>query len=108
MVSFEGETSAGKSTIINRIIGGSKLLPTKLRPCTRKVCRIGYSTIYSASTKDRHGKELESSIYRDREDLTNAVKGIATTVSPDIVYVDIEMPLPMLKVNRFRIFSDFL
>ncbi|XP_078328855.1 uncharacterized protein LOC144623867 isoform X3 [Crassostrea virginica] len=34
-----------------------------------------------------------------REDLTNAVKGIATTVSPDIVYVDIEMPLPMLKGN---------
>lgn len=93
-----GETSAGKSTIINRIIGENELLPTKVTACTTKVCRIGYSNTYSISTKDSKGKELTVSIFRDREELTEAVKDIATTDSPDSVYVDIEMPLPMLRV----------
>ena len=97
-VFFEGETGAGKSTIINRIIGGRELLPTYVTACTRKICRIGYSHIFSISTKDCNDKELETSVFFDREELTKTLKGIVKNVSPDIVYVDIEMPVPMLQV----------
>lgn len=97
-VFFEGETSAGKSTIINRIIDERELLPTRITACTRKICRIGYSHIFSISSKDCNSKELETSVFRDREELTKTLKGIVQNVSPDIVYVDIGMPLPMLQV----------
>lgn len=72
--------------------------------CTRKICRIGYSHNFSISTKDCDGKELETSLFRDREDLTKTVKGIVKTVSSDIVYVDIGMPLSMLQVYDNMIF----
>ena len=97
-VFFEGETGAGKSTIINRIIGGRELLPTHVTACTRNICRIGYSHIFSISTKDCNGKELETSVFFDREELTKTLKRILKNDSPDIVYVDIGMPLPMLQV----------
>ena len=74
-------------------------MPTKVTACTAKVCRIGYSNIYSISTKDSNGKELTALKFRDIEALTETVKGIATADSLDSVYVDIEMPLPMLRVN---------
>ena len=97
-VFFEGETGAGKSTIINRIIGGRELLPTHVTTCTRNICRIGNSHIFSISTKDCNGEELETSVFFDREELTKTLKRILKNVSPDIVYVDIGMPLPILQV----------
>ena len=100
------ETSASKSTIINRIIGENELLPTKVRACTTKVCRIGYSNTYSISTKDSKGKKLTASIFRDKEELTEAVKDIATTDSPDSVYVDIEIPFSMLRVYDLVLVSE--
>ena len=80
-----GETSACKSTIINRIIGENELLPTKVTACTTKVCRIGYSNTHSISTKDSKGKKLTALIFRDRDELTESVKEIATTDSLDSV-----------------------
>ena len=66
--------------------------------CTRQICRIGYSHMFSISSKNCNGKELETSVFRDREELTKTLKGIAKNDSSDIVYVDIGMPLPMLQV----------
>ncbi|XP_078327868.1 uncharacterized protein LOC111109476 isoform X2 [Crassostrea virginica] len=94
-----GETSAGKSTIINKIIGGSKLLPTKVTASTTKVCRIGYSKSFSVSAKDCKGKELKILKFPGREDLSQAVKELVTELETDIVYVDIGIPLPMLQGN---------
>ena len=73
-------------------------MPTKVTACTRKICRIGYSHIFSISSKDCNGKELETSVFHDREELPKTLKGIVKNDSPDIVYVDIGMPLPMLQV----------
>lgn len=87
-------------------------MPTKVTSCTRKICRIGHSNIYSLSTKDCNDKELETTVFRDREELTKTVMGAAKAVSPDIVYVDIEMPLPMLQVyektSTYNISVNFL
>lgn len=74
--------------------------------CTTKVCRIWYSDTCSISTKDSKGKELKALKFRDREELAEAVKEIATTDSPDSVYVDIEMPLPMLRVYKLVSVSE--
>ena len=95
---LKGETSAGKSTIINKIIGGSKLLPTKVTASTTKVCRIGYSKSFSVSTKDWKGKELKTLKFPAREDLSKTVKQLVTEHSTDFVYVDIGIPFPLLQV----------
>ena len=75
-------------------------MPTKVTACTTKVCRIGYSNNYAISTKDSNGKKLTAFTIRDREELTEKVQEIATADSLDSVYVDIEMPLPMLRVDN--------
>lgn len=88
-------------------------MPTKVTACTRQICRIGSSNIHSISTKYYNGQELGSTIYRDRMDLTKALKEIVKTASPDVVYVDIGMPLPLLEVYElismnFRVLGNVI
>ena len=94
-----GETSSGKSTIINKLIG-EKILPTNVAASTSKVCRIRFSKTLSVSIKDADEQEIDTWTFKDKREMERKVKELATTSERNVVYVDICMEIPMLKVNE--------
>lgn len=96
---FAGETSAGKSSIINLILG-EKILPTGITECTSQVCRIKHSEQFMISTKDSKGKEIgENLSFKDSRQMAKKLKVLATKKVEEFTYVDIHMPVPLLQGN---------
>lgn len=96
---FAGETSAGKSSIINLILG-EKILPTGITECTSQVCRIKHSEQFMISTKDSKGKEIgEKLSFEDSRQMAEKLKVLATKKVEEFTYVDIHMPVPWLQGN---------
>ena len=94
-----GETSSGKSTIINKLIG-EKILPTGVAATTSRVCRIRFSKTLSVSIKDADEKEIGKWTFKDKREMERKVKELATTSERNFVYVDICIEVPMLQVNE--------
>lgn len=100
-----GETSAGKSSLINQIIGRKeKVLVCKNLPATARICRIRNSEVLAikAYTKDEQLKKEEQA--EDIKYLKSLVKkwtdmGKYTKDMEDIYFVDVFLPVPMLKGN---------
>lgn len=98
-VSFIGETSSGKSSIVNEILG-EKVLPTDISATTTRVCRIRYSEKLVVSVRDKNDKEdLERIPFSNIEEMTKKIKTLAKTEDPDKRYVDIFMQLPFTQVH---------
>ena len=57
----KGETSSGKSTIMNLLIGKDILqLPTKITASTTKICRIRNATELKIQTLDINEKKIKN------------------------------------------------
>lgn len=96
---FKGETSSGKSCIINRLLG-ERILPTDVTPSTTRVCRINYSKEFVICTRDTNDKnELERMSFQNKEDMENRLDELAQTNDPEVGYVDIYLPVPLLQVK---------
>ena len=75
-----------------------KLLPTSITPLTSRVCRIRYSDSLSISTSDEKENKIEEILFRDEDGIVESLKTLATNHDADIFYVDIWIPVPILKV----------
>lgn len=93
-----GETSAGKSTIINLILGES-ILPTGIKASTSRVCRVKYAERCMISTRSNNDEELENMSFKNLQEMAENLKGLAKTNNEEIGYVDIHMPAPLLQVS---------
>lgn len=102
---FLGETSAGKSTLINLLIG-QKVLQTGNLPTTGKITRIRDSEtmkIQSYSKNETLLKEVEvpnvKKLRKIIADLT--VISRRSFIVSDLYVVDAYLPVPILKVTYY-------
>lgn len=98
---FLGDSSAGKSTLINLLLG-SELLPASPMPCTSTICEIRYSEqrkaeIHKANTEvevvelgDAPAKDLLPYL---------CLEGEERFVLNPYIKVVVHFPAPLLKVN---------
>lgn len=94
-----GETSSGKSSIINRILGDT-ILPTGVTASTTRVCRVKYSEDLMITTCDAEDKnEIDRMYFQSKEDMAETLNTLAKTKDPNIGYIDIHMPVPLLQGN---------
>lgn len=77
---------------------GEKVVPTKVTASTTRVCRIRHSETMSVSTWNEKGNLLKTWSFEEIHELAETLKGLAKTEDPNIFYVDIEMPVPMIQV----------
>ncbi|CAG2217642.1 unnamed protein product [Mytilus edulis] len=97
-----GETSAGKSTLINLLIGRS-ILPIKLLSCTSTICKIWNSEqrkiIFTNMQDEKEVHVFDMDDYEDKMKVLlseNVVKGSSDN---EWKYVDIYFPVPLLENN---------
>lgn len=98
LVVYIGETSSGKSSIINAIIG-EKILPTGIMATPTRVCRVRYSKELNISLIDDSNKIYkEYTTLESTKDMAEKLTNIAQTNNLNITYVDISMPVPFQEV----------
>lgn len=102
---FAGETSSGKSSVLNLIIG-KNILPVRLEASTKKVCRIQYSDRLSVSTTNLKGQTTEVATFENADQMKNALKDVIDNIENDIKYVDIRYPVGMLRGNKTCVIVD--
>lgn len=66
------------------------------------MCRIKYSERWGISTCDTENKILESTPFRNIEEMTKKLESLAVTEIEEISYVDIYIPVPLLQVQTFN------
>lgn len=94
---FKGETSSGKSSIINLLLE-KKILPTGIKACTSRVCRVKYSERLSISTRNKNDEELSNTTFKNTNDMATTLEILAKTKDPLIRYIDIMIPGAFVKV----------
>lgn len=96
---FAGETSSGKSSIVNAIIG-EKILPTGIMATTTRVCRVKFSKELKISTCSGNDKMYRKhTSFQNTKRMAEDLKIIAQTNDQKITYIDIFMPLPFQQGN---------
>lgn len=102
-----GETSAGKTTLINRFVG-SKIFPTNNVAATATVCRIRNSKelMLKAYTKDEC--LLKEVKFENIEKMKSVIKKFTDMryikkdkKDREVYYTDVYLPVPILKVVMF-------
>lgn len=97
-VVFAGETSSGKSSIINLLLG-HMILPSDIEASTSRVCRVKYSEKLTITTRNEKDEELKSMTFKNTHDMAMALEVLAKTGDPVIRYVDIMVPTAFIKGN---------
>ena len=85
---------------MNSILG-KKILPKSITPSTSRVCRIRYSESRSISTLDEMENEIETLQFQDEDGMVESLKMLATKRDAGVFYVDIRMPVSILKVYLY-------
>lgn len=98
IIVFSGETSAGKSSITNRIIGTS-ILPVDIVASTNMVCRIKYSEELQVSCCNAEGEPVQTMFFDDVQKMKTSLKIIIASKEKKIEFVDIWYPVDVLKVR---------
>lgn len=98
---FKGETSSGKSSIINLILG-EKILPTQITSSSQKVCTIKYCERCMISTRDSKNEELDNIHFQNFKEMARQLELITDTDYAEVTYVDIYMPISWLRVRTFK------
>ena len=101
MCCFEGETSSGKSSLINQLIG-EEILPIAVTASTTKVCRVRYSKNFVVSTKTKDDRLIKRWTFRSKEELADNLETLAVTKGEEIFFVDIWMPAKIIKVKNYQ------
>lgn len=95
----KGETSSGKSSIINGILG-EKILPTGITATTTRVCRIKYAKELLVSARDQNDKkDIKRISVKSTKQMADEVKNMASTDNSKISFVDIFMPVRFQQVK---------
>lgn len=100
-----GETSAGKSTLLNTLVG-RKIFPVSNVAATGKVCRVRQSETLCVKTYDREENLVTDEIVYSELMLTELIKkysdtSCTLTEMENIYYVDVHMPVDILKAGDF-------
>lgn len=95
---FSGETSAGKSSIINRILG-ENILPVHIKACTNAVCRIKYSDKLQVSCCNAEGIPVRDMFFENVDNMKTSLKSSIKGEDKTIHFVDICFPVDVLKVS---------
>lgn len=119
---FPGETSSGKSTLINKILG-IKLFKGKLAESTSTICKIRNSDQIKIVTTNKTG-EINEKYFLNIRNLSNKadvrvlrnylkMRTDLTHMPPDFKNadfqtVDILLPVPFLKVNHACINTEHM
>lgn len=112
-VLFSGETSAGKSTLINKILENEIFLGHTLES-TSTICKIRNLERAKVITKRKTGEVVdlvlpepfdirdESNLETLQELLTDLTDMTVSKASREFEYVDVGFPIPFLKVMTFQ------
>lgn len=100
---FTGETSAGKSTLLNTLVG-RKIFPVSNVAATGKVCRVRNSDTLYVKTYDRHENLINEEIATSEQHLTEVIIRYSDTnrtsaETGNVFYVDVHMPVEFLKAS---------
>ena len=100
VISFIGEISAGKSSLLNLLIG-TEILPTSLLESRSLPCRLQYSAEKRAKLIDSTGSVIDDINYDEDEETKKRLKRIieGTELVPNLAYVDIFLNESSLKVS---------
>lgn len=93
-----GETSSGKSTVINLLIGEHQVLPTKITPSTTKICRIRRNENYSIIAYGGNENYLQTWKVNDLNDMADKLESLACEEDTQTTFLDILMPVQMIQV----------
>lgn len=93
-----GETSSGKSTIINLIVG-ENIVPIKIQASTRKVCRIKYSEKLQVSTLNAEGIIIKDMFFENTQEMKTFLLTTIESTDKSVQIVDIWYPVKLLKVS---------
>ena len=85
---------------------GEEILPTKITASTTKICRIRNANALKIQTLDVNGKELKTWAFKqdEREKMPNMLKTIANSNDPEVIYLDIMMPVDIIQVRNRQLF----
>lgn len=96
-----GETNAGKSTLINLIVGDD-ILPVDLEPSTTKfVCRIKYCDKLTVSKCNSAGQLPVPETFESVQEMKRSLEVLWQKSDSDIEIIDIGYPVKILQVNEF-------
>ena len=103
-----GETSSGKSTLINKILK-KNIFKGSTNESTATICKLRNSEKITIKVEDKNKKVEELDISEDdletQEGISNLSKELTKyTENSEFNCVDIGLPLPFLKVNKFKIY----
>lgn len=104
-ISISGETSAGKTTLINKILG-MKIFKARNKESTSTICKIRNLARTRIITENMTGK-IEETVFREpydtekalRDSLKKLTEKKSSKESIEFRSVDIGFPIPFLKVN---------
>lgn len=95
----KGETSSGKSSIINKIVE-QKILPTGIMATTTRVCRIKYAKELLVLARDQNDEnDIQRIPVKSTKCMADELKTMASTKNSKIGYVDIFMPVRFQQVR---------
>lgn len=100
LYNFQGEISAGKSSLINLLVGTS-ILPERQLACTTTICRLRNSETRQIVLTDYEDKQTVIPFTKDEEvKMEDTLEThVGSRSNPDeCKYVDIYLPIPMLQV----------
>lgn len=105
LISISGETSAGKSTLINKILG-MRIFKGRNNESTSTICKIRNSASTRIITESMTGQIKETDLTETndtekalRDYLKNLTDMTSSKESMQYRSVDIGFPIPFLKVN---------